>query len=76
MLPLTLLLILALVAVLMNRLGAFRRLYQRRDEEAFEDAVLQLGEDVAWKDHMQRMDRRLPAVHKMPSVSFKTGRSR
>lgn len=76
MLLLTLLIILALAGVLMNRLGAFRRHQERRIEEDFEETVLELGEDVAWKDHMQRMDRRLPAIHKMPSVEFKTGRGR
>ena len=71
---LILLIILALAGVLMHRLGAFRRLEQRRDEEAFEESVLELGEDVAWNDHVQRMERRLPAIHKMPSIEFKTGR--
>ena len=76
MVLLTLLMILALTGVLMKRLGAFRRLEQRRDEEAFEETVLELGEDVAWNDHMQRMDRRLPAIHKMPTIEFKMGRGR
>ncbi len=74
MLLLTLLVILALAGVLMNRMGAFRRIQKRRIEEEFEETVLELGEDVAWKDHMQRMDRRLPAIHKMPSIEFKMGR--
>ncbi len=74
MLLLTLLIILALAGVLMNRLGAFRRHQERRIEEDFEETVLELGEDVAWKDHMQRMDRRLPAIHKMPSIEFKNQR--
>lgn len=74
MLLLTLLVILALAGVLMNRMGAFRRIQERRIEEKFEETVLELGEDVAWKDHMQRMDRRLPAIHKMPSIEFKMGR--
>ncbi len=74
MVLLTLLVIAALAGVLMHRLGAFRRLEQHRDDEAFEQNVLELGEDVAWDDHMQRMDRRLPAIHKMPSIEFKTGR--
>lgn len=76
MLLLTLLVIVALAGVLMNRLGAFRRYRQRRLEEEFEETVLELGEDVAWKDHMQRMDRRLPAIHKMPTIEFKMGRGR
>ena len=76
MLLLTLLVIVALAGVLMNRLGAFRRYRQRRIEEEFEETVLELGEDVAWQDHMQRMDRRLPAIHKMPSIEFKMGRGR
>ena len=76
MLVLTLLIILALAGVLLNRLGAFRRLQQRRDEEAFQKTVLELGEDVAWKDHMQRTERRLPAIHKMPTIEFKMGRGR
>ncbi len=74
MLLLTLLVILALAGVLMNRMGAFRRIQERRIEEEFEETVLELGEDVAWKDHMQRMDRHLPAIHKMPSIEFKMGR--
>ena len=76
MLLLTLLVIVVLAGVLMNRLGAFRRYRQRRIEEEFEETVLELGEDVAWKDHMQRMDRRLPAIHKMPTIEFKMGRER
>ena len=74
MLLLTLLVILALAGVLMNRMGAFRRIQERHIEEEFEETVLELGEDVAWKDHVQRMDRRLPAIHKMPSIEFKMGR--
>ncbi len=76
MLLLTLLVILALAGVLMNRMGAFRRIQERHIEEEFEETVLELGEDVAWKDHMQRMDRRLPAIHKMPTIEFKMGRGR
>ncbi len=76
LLLLTLVVILALSGVLMNRLGAFRRLQERRDDEAFEASVGELGEDVAWKDHMHRMERRLPAIHKMPSIGFKMGRER
>ena len=76
MLLLTLLVILALGGVLMNRLGAFRHFKERRLEEDFEETVLELGEEVAWKDHMQRMDRRLPAIHKMPTIEFKMGRER
>ena len=64
----------ALAGVLLNRLGAFRRFRERREAESFEEEVLTLGEEVAWKDHMQRMDRRLPAIHKMPSITFKMGR--
>ena len=75
LLVLTLLVILALAGVLMNRLGAFRRLQKRRHEELFEAQVLELGEDVAWRDHMQRMDHRLPAIHKMPTIEFKMGRN-
>ena len=75
MLVLTLLVILALAGVLLNRLGAFHRLQKRREEELFEAKVLELGEEVAWKDHMQRMDRRLPAIHKMPTIEFKMGRN-
>ena len=76
MLVLTLLVILALTGVLMNRLGAFRRFKEHRIEEDFEETVLELGEEVAWKDHMQRMDRRLPVIHKMPTIEFKMGRGR
>ena len=75
MLLLTLLVILALGGVLMHRLGAFRQLKEHRIEEEFEETVLELGEEVAWKDHMQRMDRRLPAIHKMPTIEFKMGRN-
>jgi len=71
---LTLLLALALVFVLLNRLGAFRRIRKRQEDEDFESTVLQLGEEHAWKEHIQRMDRRLPAIHKLPSIEFKTGR--
>ena len=71
---LTLLVIAALAGVLMKRLGAFRRLEEHREEEEFEETVLELGEEVAWNDHMQRMDRRLPAIHKMPTIEFKMGR--
>ena len=74
LLLLSLLVILGLSGVLMNRLGAFRGLQERRDDEEFDAAVLELGEDVAWKDHMHRMERRLPAIHKMPSIGFKMGR--
>ena len=67
----TLILVFALFAVLLNRLGAFRRLHERREAERFEAEVLQLGEEVAWKDHMQRMDRRLPAIHRLPTITLK-----
>ena len=68
-------LVTALLLVLLHRLGVFRPLLEHRTREAFDEAVLRLGEDLEWEERMARMDRHLPATHKRPSLQFKTGRS-
>lgn len=66
-------LIAALCLVLLHRLGVFHPLLERRTQEMFDDTVLRLGEDLEWEERMTRLDRRLPARHKQPSLQFKTG---
>ena len=68
-------LVAALLLVLLHRLGVFQPLLERRAQDAFDENVLRLGEDLEWDERMTRMDRRLPATHKQPSLQFKTGGS-
>jgi hypothetical protein len=71
----TLLLAAALLALLARRLGLLPSPSERSDRRAFEEMLLQMGEDVQWEEHMALVARQRPAVHRMPHLSFRVGRT-
>lgn len=71
---LLLLLVLGCYVLLMQRAGwlpTVEAVRERQALTAFRQEVLQVGEEVVWREHMERRIQRGASVHRLPSLRLK-----
>ena len=66
---------LALFALLLDRVGYYGPIRNRKRALDFETIVLLTAEEHDWEERMQRLSRQLPERQRMPLVHFKVGSS-